>query len=406
MKTRKPKIAIFTHNYLNTSKERKDAGVFVYDYAQELAKHADVSIFCPDFGGTKEEYKKVPVTWFDWGGPKTKFATWSFFSPTSVYNFFKLLIVGCKEAEDFYKDNEVDYILSAWVIPSAFYALWLNIKYKVPYGVWILGSDVNMYAKLPILRQLTVLALRKATHRFANSYWLISVVENLSGKVCEYMDAITKFDDISKVKAQKLNEKVFNFLFVSRLEKVKGPDVLIAACKELKKNTNNFHLHSLGDGSMRKSLEEKVRQWGLEKQITFHGVASKQQVASFMKAADALVVASRHESIPLVMVEASRAGLATVTTDVGDCRIAIEKYDIGFVAKNEDPQDLAVAMNKAIQEGKNFNTNRAKGLQSLAKSRSQAKAVSILITEVDKVITVTDKRNGKNGNRKIQKEKK
>src|SRR6266404_9363949 len=228
------RIAIFTHNYPITSNQRKDAGIFVYDFAHELVKHADVFIFCPDFGGKKEKYKKVPVTWMDWHGPKKKFGTWPFFSPISVFNFFKLMYIGSREAEIFVKKNKIDYCLACWTLPSSIYTLWLKIKLGKPYGVWILGSDVNVYAKFPILRQLTVMALKKAETRFSNSYWLINIVSKLSERKCEYMDAITDFN-VGSVKNKKLNNNVFNFMFAGSIRKVKGVDILVKATFELNK---------------------------------------------------------------------------------------------------------------------------------------------------------------------------
>src|SRR5579859_748949 len=175
MAKRKLTIGVFTHNYPVNSTDRKDAGMFVHDFCHELVKHSKVVVFCPDFGGKKENYKKVPVKWMDWGGPKNKFGTWSFFSPISVFNFFRLMIVGCREAESFARKNKIEYSLACWTLPSSIYTLWLNIKLGIPYGVWILGSDVNIYAKFPIIRQLTIMALKKAQTRFANSYWFINI---------------------------------------------------------------------------------------------------------------------------------------------------------------------------------------------------------------------------------------
>ena len=381
MTKNKPRIAIFTHNYPVNSRERKDAGIFVYDFAHELTKHAKVFIFCSDFGGDKENYKDVPVTWLNWKGPKIKFGNWPIYSPISVFNFFKLMYFGCRESEKFVKKNKIDYCLAAWVVPSAMFALWVKIRIGTPYFVWILGSDVNKYTKLPVLKQFSIAALKQAKARFANSYWLIGIVEKLSGKSCNYMDAITNFS-VSKAKPEKLKQDKYNFLFVGRLEKVKGPDVLVKACNELKRVRPDFVLHVLGDGSMRKFLEGLVEKYKLTKNVKFYGNADKEKVAAFMKAADCLMVTSRTESIPLVMVEAARVGLATVSTDVGDCKRVIKKYDIGFVAKNEDSHSIAKAMVRVMGEGKLFKKRRQKGLAHLSKSRSQKVAVRTLLSQI------------------------
>ena len=119
--------------------------------------------------------------------------------------------------------------------------------------------------------------------------------------------------------------------------------------------------------------------------VIFHGVVSKETVASFMKSADALVVSSRAESIPLVIIEASRVGLPTISTDVGDDRLVIEKYKIGLICKNEDPIDMAKVMLKALKQGKSFRKDRQSGLKKLAKSRSQKIAVATFIKEINSI---------------------
>lgn len=373
------RIAIFTHNYPVTSKERKDAGIFLYDFAHELAKRADVFVFCPDFGGAKESYKIVPVTWFKWDNSNRKFGNWPIFSPLSVYKFFKLMWVGCKEADAFIRENNIDFCLAAWTIPSSLYTLYINKRHRIPYSVWILGSDLNIYAKLPILKQLMSYSLSQAKVRFSNSYWLIENVKRITGKDCRYMAAITNFD-LEKVKPEKLPQGVFNFLFVARLEKVKGPDVLVKACIELRKIRNDFVLHILGDGTMRLELERMVKKFGIKNNVIFYGNADKEKIGSFMKAADSLVVASRAESLPLVMVEAARAGLPSIATDVGDCRRAIEGYKIGYVAESENPKSLSEIMARVMNEKEVFKKTRRAGLVRIVKDFSQEKTVKYFLT--------------------------
>lgn len=374
-------IGILTHIYPASSNDRKDAGMFVHDFCNELSKNADVFVFCPDFGGKKEKYKKVPVTWMDWGGPKTKFGTWTMFSPISVFNFFKLIIVGSREAVKFASENKVDYVLACWTIPSSIYALYINRKLKIPYSVWILGSDVNIYGKLPILRQLTILALRRARKRFSNSYWLINATQKLCGKECDYMDAMTDFD-VSRVHPKKLEKNVFNFLFAGSIRPVKGVDILVKAAFELRKVTSDFVIHILGDGPMKVELEQYVSKNNLNENVIFYGVVGKDVVASFMKSVDSLVVSSRMESIPLVIIEAARVGLPTISTDVGDDKRVINEFGIGLICKREDPVDMARVMHKAIKQGNEFKSSRKVGLRKLAKSRSQKKTVETFLKEV------------------------
>jgi glycosyltransferase involved in cell wall biosynthesis len=146
-----------------------------------------------------------------------------------------------------------------------------------------------------------------------------------------------------------------NFLFVGRLEKVKGIDILLSACQILAKKNINFHLYALGTGSLRpiQNLNE----------VTFVGQGSAQKVAAYMKSADFLVIPSRSESLPLVFVEAARAGLPVIATNVGDCHRLLEKYHAGLKIRSINSESVAKTLEKAVNTDRNQFQN---GLKHLA----------------------------------------
>lgn len=165
------KIGIFTHNYPESDDDRKNAGVFVRDFAKELKKKHDVYIYRP----------KLP----------DKLGNWSFFSLWSVYKFIKLIFIGSRESIDFARENRLDYCLAAWAIPSGVFTMGIKKSLHIPYAVWCLGSDINFYAKIPVLRQIIKSVLKNADHVFANSLFLKSKVEKLSGRKCVFLPAVT-----------------------------------------------------------------------------------------------------------------------------------------------------------------------------------------------------------------------
>jgi|SRR5581483_4379805 len=373
MRKKKIRIGILTHNYPSNHSDRKDAGIFIHDFANELAKYSKVFIFCPDFGGKKERYKKVPVTWFNWGKDNTKFGNWKLYNPIYIYKFFKMLFIGQKEATNFARINKLDYCVACWTIPSAIFALIIKIKLKIPYAVWSLGSDVNKYSKIPILSQLIHLSLRLANKRYANSHLLCDKVENISGKRCKFMPAITNFK-LAKISKVSLNKKEVNLLFVGRLEKVKGADTLIDAIK-LAKNQKTISLNILGDGSERNALEKKAP----KRIVKFRGWADESMVGGYMKESDCLVIPSRNESLPLVIIEASKLKLPVIATKVGDCERIIKKYKIGISVEKENPQALA----KAIDYVSNNKLNKKKMLfKKLTTDFSQEKTVKNFLKEI------------------------
>ena len=153
-------IAIFTHNYPKNKEDRKDAGVFIYDFVNVLKRYHNVFVFCPDYGNAQ------------------KFGNWNIYNPLNILNFFNSISFGIRESLKFVKKNKIDYILSAWAIPSGIYAFVSNLKYKTKYGIWYLGSDLNIYSKIPILSVVMTVISKKANNLFANSYALVKIAKS------------------------------------------------------------------------------------------------------------------------------------------------------------------------------------------------------------------------------------
>lgn len=370
------RIAILSHNYPQTSNDRKDAGIFLYDFANELSKKAEVFIFCPNFDGEKEKYKKVPVTWFKWGGGSEKFGNWSIKNPKSILHFFNLMSEGKNAAVKFAKRNKIDFCVAAWALPSGIYAQEIKKQLGTPYATWSLGSDINQYSNLPVLGTMIKQILKKADVCFANSWLLCQKVERIADRECKFLPAVT---NLRTIKTKKHKSPFFKFLFVGRLEKVKGPDVLLNAIAKLSSSKKKFHVDILGDGTLLPTLREHIKDNNLEKVVALRGRASETEVAQYMANADCLVIPSRNESLPLVLLEAAKSALPAVATDVGDCKRLISKYKIGYVAEAENPESLTRAMKKALLQGKTFKKALLRNLKKVESDYNLNAAVDILL---------------------------
>lgn len=378
------KIGILSHNYPKSSQDRADAGIFIYDFAHELAKRADVFIFCPDFGGKKEKYKTVPVSWFDWGGSSEKFGNWKIWNPKSLLNFYQLITCGQSQAVSFAQRNRLDYCLACWSLPSAIFAKAIMDELGVPYGAWSLGSDLNKYVRYPILGEMIKSSLRSADLRFANSYILCDRVKEVTGLDCSFMPAITDFD-IAKIKSvkPKLDKHVFNFLYVGRFELVKGTDILVEAIRVLAKGENNFMVTFIGDGTLMPAVKQKIDGYRLGSKTNLLGTCGKDVIAGYMLASDSLVIPSRSESLPLVLLEAAKSGLPIISTDVGDCKRMTEDYNVGYSVVPGKPEELAKVMRKMMHT----KTDRkvfAAGLRRISQDFTQKTAVDTLMSAISK----------------------
>ena len=93
-------------------------------------------------------------------------------------------------------------------------------------------------------------------------------------------------------------------LAVGRLHSVKDHAFLVRACRRLRDRGMNFLCLIAGEGPERARLERLICELGLEKEVRLLGHVPRQQLDSYYAMADVVVLTSRSEGIPLVLMEA------------------------------------------------------------------------------------------------------
>ena len=140
-------------------------------------------------------------------------------------------------------------------------------------------------------------------------------------------------------------------MFVGRLVPVKQADVLIEAVARVPA----ARLTIVGDGPELERLQRLAGDLAVTERVTFMGALGHDEVMLQLARADALVLASSHEGLPHVLIEAlasgtpvvaSRAGgIAEVLTDGVDGRLVDDVTAAGFAHEFQqlvdDPAALA-----------------------------------------------------------------
>ena len=139
----------------------------------------------------------------------------------------------------------------------------------------------------------------------------------------------------------------FTLLFLGRLIPRKDLGTLLEAAAFLAGEKLPFRLRLVGpaddDGYFRE-VEARIRELGLEDRVDLPGAESPAEIADELRRAVLLVLSSRQETAPVVVLEAMAAGLPVVATDAGGTRHLIEDGASGAVVPREDPQALARAI--------------------------------------------------------------
>jgi glycosyltransferase involved in cell wall biosynthesis len=117
----------------------------------------------------------------------------------------------------------------------------------------------------------------------------------------------------------------FRLLAVGRLHAVKDHAFLVRACGQLHSRGVPFECSIAGEGPERRNLEALVRQCGLEERVRLLGHVPRELMDSYYDRADVVVLTSRSEGIPLVLMEAMARGkivLAPAITGIPELVVA------------------------------------------------------------------------------------
>jgi glycosyltransferase involved in cell wall biosynthesis len=106
-------------------------------------------------------------------------------------------------------------------------------------------------------------------------------------------------------------------LHVASLNRVKDQPTLLRALAALAETGRSFHMDMVGVDTLQDETRQLALQLGLERHIRFLGFKTQHELRPIMEAADVLVMSSRHEAGPLVLLEAAVVGVPTVGTAVG-----------------------------------------------------------------------------------------
>jgi glycosyltransferase involved in cell wall biosynthesis len=97
-------------------------------------------------------------------------------------------------------------------------------------------------------------------------------------------------------------------------------------------------------------MERRFMEQGLADRVVFAGRRRPEEVARWLQAADAFVLASHNEGLPNVVLEAMACGLPVVATDVGGTGEAVLEGVSGLLVPPRDVGSLAEAMTRISED--------------------------------------------------------
>jgi glycosyltransferase involved in cell wall biosynthesis len=236
------------------------------------------------------------------------------------------------------KSSDIIHLMNHWSVLNAMAYFFARI-YRKKYVVCPAGS-LKIYGRSIYIKRIFDFFIGSSIIR--NSQRCIAITEEevsdflkygvIKEKIVIIPNGITKIETKEDSRFRKkfnLIDKKFA-LFVGRFNPIKGPDILVDAFINLKKNNDDLHLVLAGtDEGLLVSLKKKVIDSGYSNFFHFVGYLDGEEKIEAYRSAKFLVIPSRHEAMSIVVLEAGLYGTPSIFTD--QCGLDfLNKLDAGF----------------------------------------------------------------------------
>jgi glycosyltransferase involved in cell wall biosynthesis len=153
------------------------------------------------------------------------------------------------------------------------------------------------------------------------------------------------------VRSFKRDERQPVFLFLGRLDPVKGLELLLQAFAIVQKKRPDARLVIAGGGDVKYEahLQGLAKELGLLQSVEFAGYVEGEKKEYLLATATAFVMPSYQENFGMAAVEAMAAGLPVIVTRGVDLWPDVESYRAGIVVEHE-LEPLASAMLRLLED--------------------------------------------------------
>jgi teichuronic acid biosynthesis glycosyltransferase TuaC len=320
----------------------------------------DARVLCPVAFSRPGKVQGRALARDEWDGvPVRYFAHWQVPIRLSPALHGRCMLRGLRAALR-HEPHRPDLYHAHWLFPTT----WATIRATAGTGVPVVasarGSDVHAYpVRIRRLRRLTRDAMGQATLVTTVSRALMQQAKML-GPLGMSVDVVHNgvddqfFFPVSDRRGLRrdlgLAEEGFYWVSVCRLVPEKGLVELLGAFARLAARSALARLVLVGDGPEGAFLKRQVMEQKLEDRVVFAGRRSPEEVARWLQAADAFVLASHGEGLPNVVLEAMASGLPVVATDVGGTGEVVLKDVSGLLVPPRDVTALASAMRRVSED--------------------------------------------------------
>lgn len=142
-------------------------------------------------------------------------------------------------------------------------------------------------------------------------------------------------------------EGTFTISCPARLVHVKGHRTLLDALRLLLADPS-WHCWLIGDGPLRKEIEQTIQEYELTERVTMLG--DRNDVPQLLSQSDVMVLPSLQDNLPFSIMEAQLAGVPIVASDIGGIPEMIEHDRTGLLFEAGREDQLALQLERMMAD--------------------------------------------------------
>lgn len=329
--------------------ERHARAAAIHNDVSVIYVHADTSISKPFFEEHHEKHFRELKYYYP-----VKKGLGRLISP---WHFFSVMKQAFKKLESFGRQPDVVHV-NILTRMGAF-AWWLKRTRDIPYVItehWSRYQPQHNNFKGFFRKRLTKKVVKHAAAVSTVSDDLRQAMES-HGLANDNYKVIPNVVDVDFFHPDKAKEKSNKTIFIHLScmeERSKNMSGILRAVKKLENRRDDFILYMVGEGVDLQQTIQKAEGLGLKDRVVFFtGLKEGDELLKLMQRADAMVLFSRYENLPVVILEAFACGMPVISSDVGGISEHLNNKR-GRLVEPLNEAALTDAMEKMIVEKDTF----------------------------------------------------
>lgn len=275
-----------------------------------------------------------------------------------LYRFYK----------HFLKEEKPDIVITYSIKPNV-YAGFLCRRMKIPYFVNVQGLGTAFQSKPMafIATRMYIAGLKKAKAVFFENQFNADEFVNrhiIPREKEVVLNGAGVNLDLYQYQPYPSERDGIHILYLGRIMKEKGVEETFDAMERLKPKFGDRVVFDVV-GFFEDEYKERVEQLEKDGIIVFHGFQPDPK--PYYAMAHGVVLASYHEGMSNVLLEACATGRGIITTDIPGCREAVDEGVNGYLCKKQDVDTLADCMERFL----NLTTEQRKAMGDVGRQKME-----------------------------------